>query len=293
MSTGWVKLHRKIFENKIVCKDSDHFMVWCYLLTNAIHSTYPIRFNGENIELQAGQLVTSLREIENETGVPKTTVQRIMKLFEEKNQIAMKKTFKKTLITITNWNEYQNNEKNDDKKVGTLNSKNRDTENEKSGTLKNVVDKSCECSNINNKNVDNFSKNEKLGHWNCESWDTESEKVGHCSINKNDIYKNDYSNTNKTNTTNTSNYSNRDIQDNSVVSVVALNKVLEEFKAVKPTYTVADINTAKQVLEDYSEEEIINAIHTSAVVQQLTGEEINGFGAIRYLLNRKNKANTS
>ena len=293
MSTGWVKLHRKIFENKVVCKDSDHFMVWCYLLTNAIHSSYPIRFNGEDIELQSGQLVTSLREIENETGVPKTTVQRIMKLFEEKNQIAMKKTFKKTLVTITNWNEYQNNEKKDDKKVGTLNSKKRDTENEKSGTLKNVVDKSCKCSNINNENVDNFSENEKLGHWNCESWDTESEKVGHCFINKNDIYKNDYSNTNKTNTTNASNYSNRDTQNNSVVSVVALNKILEEFKTVKPIYTVADINTAKQVLEDYSEEEIINAIHTSAVVQQLTGEEINGFGAIRYLLNRKNKANTS
>lgn len=293
MSTGWVKLHRKIFENKVVCKDSDHFMVWCYLLTNAIHSTYPIRFNGEDIELQAGQLVVSLRDIEKDTGVPKTNVQRIMKNFESKNQIAMKKTYKKTLITITNWNEYQDNGKNNNKKVGTLNSKKRDTENEKSGTLKNVVDKSDKRSNINNENVDNFSENEKLGHWNEKSWDTENEKVGHCSINKNDINKNDYSNTNKTNTTDTSNYSNRDTQNNSVVSVVALNKILEEFKLVKPIYTVADINTAKQVLEDYSEEDVINAIRTSAIVQQVTGEEIKGFGAIRYLLNRKNKANTS
>lgn len=293
MSTGWVKLHRKIFKNKVVCKDSDHFMVWCYLLTNAIHSTYPIRFNGENIELQAGQLVTSLREIENETGVPKTTVQRIMKLFEEKNQIAMKKTFKKTLVTITNWNEYQDNGKNSNKKVGTLKSKKRDTDNGKSGTLKNVVDKSDKHLNINNKNVDNFSENEKLGHWNEKSWDTENEKVGHSYINKNDIYKNDYNNTNNTNTTRVSIANDNETQNNSVVSVVALNKILEEFKAVKPIYTVADINTARQVLEDYSEEEIINTIRTSAMVQQFTGEAVQGFGLIRYLLDKKSKSNTS
>lgn len=291
MSTGWVKLHRKIFENKVVCKDSDHFMVWCYLLTNAIHSTYPIRFNGEDIELQAGQLVTSQREIANGTGINRCKVQRIMKCFEDEKQIEQLSTYKKRLVTIVNWGEYQGNMQ--EKKSEPLNQKKRATEKQKSEPLKNVVDKSDKRSNINNKNVDNFSENEKVSHWNEKKRATENEKVSHCSINKNDINKNDYSNTNKTNTTDTSNYSNRDTQNNSVVSVVVLNKILEEFKLVKPIYTVADINTAKQVLEDYSEEDVINAIRTSAIVQQVTGEEIKGFGAIRYLLNRKNKANTS
>jgi hypothetical protein len=288
MSTGWVKLHRKIFKNKVVCKDSDHFMVWCYLLTNAIHSTYPIRFNGEDIELQPGQLVTSCRMIQEDTGIDKSKVSRILRSFKEQNQISQQQTPNKTLITIVNWSEYQ------EKKVRHENEKSETRKNEKVRHDKNVVDKSDKRSNINNKNVDNFSKNKEVETRKNEKVRHENEKSEtRLSINKNDIYKNDYSNTNKTNTTNTSNYSNRDIQNNSVVSVVALNKVLEEFKTVKPIYTVADINTAKQVLEDYSEEEIINAIHTSAIVQQLTGEEIKGFGAIRYLLNRKNKANTS
>lgn len=292
MSTGWIKLHRKIFKNKVVCKDSDHFMVWCYLLTNAIHSTYPIRFNGENIELQAGQLITSQREIADETGINRCKVQRIMKCFEDENQIKQLATYKKRLVTIVNWGEYQGNKK--EKKSEPLNSKKRATENQKSEPLKNVVDKSDKRSNINNKNVDNFSENK-------DNEPLKNEKVSHCFekseplpyINKNDIYKNDYNNTNNTNTTNTSIPTNTNTLDNSVVSVVALNKILEEFKAVKPTYTVADINTARQVLEDYSEEEIINTIRTSAMVQQFTGEAVQGFGLIRYLLDKKSKSNTS
>lgn len=288
MSTGWIKLHRKIFKNKVVCKDSDHFMVWCYLLTNAIHSTYPIRFNGENIELQAGQLVTSCRMIQDETGIDKSKVSRILRRFRENNQIAQQQTPNKTLITIVNWSEYQ------EKKVRHEIEKSETRKSEEVRHDKNVVDKSDKRSNINNKNVDNFSenkevetrKNEKVRH---ETQKSETRPY----INKNDIYKNDYNNTNNTNTTNISIANDNETQNNSVVSVVALNKILEEFKAVKPIYTVADINTARQVLEDYSEEEIINTIRTSAMVQQFTGEKVQGFGLIRYLLDKKHKANTS
>lgn len=292
MSTGWIKLHRKIFKNKVVCKDSDHFMVWCYLLTNAIHSTYPIRFNGENIELQAGQLVTSQREIADETGINRGKVQRIMKCFEDEKQIEQLSTYKKRLVTIVNWSEYQGDRQR--KKSVPLNSKKCATENQKSVPLKNVVDKSDKRSNINNKNVDNYSNDR-------EGVPLKNEKVCHCFeksvplpyINKNDIYKNDYNNTNNTNTTSISIANDNETQNNSVVSVVALNKILDEFKTVKPIYTVADINTARQVLEDYSEEEIINTIRTSAMVQQFTGEKVQGFGLIRYLLDKKHKANTS
>ena len=29
---GWIKLHRKMLDNPIVCKDSDYLAVWIYLL---------------------------------------------------------------------------------------------------------------------------------------------------------------------------------------------------------------------------------------------------------------------
>ena len=55
---GWIKVHRKILENPIVCKDSDYFSVWTYLLLNATHKEIPAVFKGKKILLQPGQLIT-------------------------------------------------------------------------------------------------------------------------------------------------------------------------------------------------------------------------------------------
>ena len=41
---GWICLHRKILENPIICKDSDYFTVWCYLLLTATHKDKNILF---------------------------------------------------------------------------------------------------------------------------------------------------------------------------------------------------------------------------------------------------------
>ena len=29
---GWIKIHRKMLENPIICKDSDYLSIWIYLL---------------------------------------------------------------------------------------------------------------------------------------------------------------------------------------------------------------------------------------------------------------------
>ena len=50
--TGWIKFHRKILDNPIVFKDSEHFSIWCLLLLLATHKEYKATFKGKEIILQ-------------------------------------------------------------------------------------------------------------------------------------------------------------------------------------------------------------------------------------------------
>ena len=52
INTGFVKIHRKILDNPVICMDSDHFAVWNYLLLNATHKEYRTIFKGEEVILK-------------------------------------------------------------------------------------------------------------------------------------------------------------------------------------------------------------------------------------------------
>jgi hypothetical protein len=55
---SWISLNRIILDNPTVCKDSDYFSVWVYLLLEATHTTLKREFKGTTIELKRGQLLT-------------------------------------------------------------------------------------------------------------------------------------------------------------------------------------------------------------------------------------------
>lgn len=114
---GWIKLHRKTLDNPVVCKDSDYLSVWIYLLLNATHQEYDTLFQGKRITLQKGQLITGIISISKKMKVNKDKVQRILKSFENDKQIAQQTSNKNRLISIINWNEYQDIDKQNDKQV--------------------------------------------------------------------------------------------------------------------------------------------------------------------------------
>lgn len=60
---GWIKLHRKLLDNPVTMKDTDHLAVWIYLLLNASHNEHPALFRGEKIILKPGQLITGRKSI--------------------------------------------------------------------------------------------------------------------------------------------------------------------------------------------------------------------------------------
>lgn len=107
---GWISTYRKILENPIVCKDSDYFAVWMYLLLNATHKESPAIFNKKKIILKKGQLITGRKTIAEKFDISESKVQRILKTFEIEQQIEQRTCSQNRLISIINWNEYQQSE---------------------------------------------------------------------------------------------------------------------------------------------------------------------------------------
>lgn len=114
---GWISTYRKILENPIVCKDSDYFAVWMYLLLNATHKESPAIFNKKKINLKKGQLITSRKSIAEKFDISESKVQRILKTFEIEQQIKQQTCSRNRLISIINWNEYQQSEQRIEQQV--------------------------------------------------------------------------------------------------------------------------------------------------------------------------------
>ena len=109
---GWLKLYRGIFDNETVTRSPEHIAVWLYLLCHATPKEYTAVFKGEEITLKPGQLITGRNEIAKcvNSRISPSSVQRILKTFENAHQIEQQTTNKNRLITLVNWDRYQNSE---------------------------------------------------------------------------------------------------------------------------------------------------------------------------------------
>lgn len=139
---GYIKLHRTILDNPVVCKDAEYFTVWTYLLLNATHTECDMIFNGKRIMLKAGQLITGRKSISERFNISESKVQRVMKKLEIEQQIEQQTCSKNRLISIVNWNLYQSTEHQVEQQVNN----NRTTSEQQVNTNKNVK---------NDKNVKN------------------------------------------------------------------------------------------------------------------------------------------
>lgn len=107
---GWIKTYRSLLDNPIIMKDKDYLATWIYLLLNATHSKYDALFNGKRITLNNGQLITGRKSISEKLKIDESKVQRILKSFENEQQIEQQTGTRNRLVTILNWDKYQENE---------------------------------------------------------------------------------------------------------------------------------------------------------------------------------------
>lgn len=141
---GWIKLYRKIFENPVLGKDSEHLAVWIYLLAHATHKQIPAIFKGEKIILNKGQLITGRKSIAAKLKIPESKIYRIIKEFKNEQQIEQQTSNKNSLITILNWSKYQSGEQQDETQMNN----NWTSTEQQMNTNKNVK---------NEKNIFNYS----------------------------------------------------------------------------------------------------------------------------------------
>lgn len=91
---GWIKLHRKCLNNKIVMKSSTHFAIWVWMLCRADVDSGILEFTAKDI-------------IESFPDIDKYKISRVLKLFENEGLIALDTKHKKTRVLICEWNSYQ------------------------------------------------------------------------------------------------------------------------------------------------------------------------------------------
>ena len=114
---GWIKLHRKVLDNPVVCRDSDHLAIWIYLLLNATHEDYETWFGGKKITLHPGQLVTGRKIIAKTLRISEAKTQRVLTCLENEHQIEQQTTTKGRVISLLNWSRYQDAEQQTEQQV--------------------------------------------------------------------------------------------------------------------------------------------------------------------------------
>ncbi len=136
---GWVKFHRKMLENPIICKDAETFAIWGYLLLSATHKEYTEWFGGKKIALKPGQLIVGRKKIAEVLRVSESKVQRTLKRFEDEHQIEQQTSNANRLITIVSWESYQYSERQTEQPVNSQ----RTTSEQPVNTYKNERMKEC------------------------------------------------------------------------------------------------------------------------------------------------------
>jgi len=105
--SGWIKIHRKFLEWEWFNK-SEAVHLFMYMLLKANHKDG----KWQGMEVKRGQFISSLSNISNATGISIQTIRTILKKLEKTNEIEVKSTSQFTVVTISKYDCYQ--EQNDD-----------------------------------------------------------------------------------------------------------------------------------------------------------------------------------
>lgn len=108
--TGWISLHRSIENHWLYEEDRkfSKFEAWIDLLLMVNHKDNKTIMDGNLVTVKRGQRITSLRKLGDRWKWSLTKVDSFLRLLEQDKMIVVKKDTKKTLVTIVNYDVYQN-----------------------------------------------------------------------------------------------------------------------------------------------------------------------------------------
>lgn len=135
---GFVKIYRSIWQHPRASNPS-WLAVWVWLLSHAAYQEREAIWCGKKITLQPGQIVTGSMKIGRATGVPASTVRRILKMLNDEGEVEQQTSSASSLISVTNWFKFQSVSSGwaaDEQRVSTYKEgkKERSKEEKKKGT---------------------------------------------------------------------------------------------------------------------------------------------------------------
>lgn len=155
---GWIKLHRELTEKPIwICSTTEQKVILITLLMMANHKHKEWEWKGQKYTCAPGQFITSLESIAAKSGkdVSIRNVRTALSRFEKLNFLTSEVTNKNRLLTIVNWDVYQNMEADADKQTDKQVTSDRQASDKQVTTTK-------ECNNDNNDKKVIYRKIEKL-----------------------------------------------------------------------------------------------------------------------------------
>lgn len=104
---GWVKIHRSLIDNPKLTRSS-RLALWIYILLSVDHFGSKAFLGGKEIDLKPGQGIFSTPDLSRKLGESVSVIRRNLNWFESEQQIEQLKTSHGTVITVLNWDKYQN-----------------------------------------------------------------------------------------------------------------------------------------------------------------------------------------
>lgn len=109
---GWISLHRKIKKHWIYEENRtfSKFEAWVDILFEVNHKDNKFLLGSELVEVKRGSMITSLRKLSEKWNWSRTKTVNFLELLQNEKMIAYKSDTKKTLLTVENYDLYQNQE---------------------------------------------------------------------------------------------------------------------------------------------------------------------------------------
>lgn len=115
MADGWIKLHRRFLDSSVWENHNlTRFWLWCLL--RASHLSVKARVRYIEVGLQPGQFVFGRKQAAIDTGLSEREVRTCVEALQRENAIivANHSTKQFSVITIVNWDSYQDTKKQND-----------------------------------------------------------------------------------------------------------------------------------------------------------------------------------
>lgn len=128
MNKGWIKLHRQLLDCEIWVDDSEKFdrrSAWIDLLLLANHRDKDIIFDGKPLTIGRGQYVSSIRKLSARWGWGNQKTTDYLRLLCDLRMIEKDSDTRRTLITIVNYEVYQDTENEDGTQIDTVSERKR------------------------------------------------------------------------------------------------------------------------------------------------------------------------